>query len=366
MIREISLSNFKAFRDLQISFGNLTLLSGVNGSGKSTILQSLGALRQSHDAECLRMNGGLLLNGAYVNLGVGKDVLCEYSDTPIVGMSVESEFGRHSWRFAYAENDDMLRMIDRPPDTFQVPRWLGRGFQFLRADRVGPAVVYPKSYDVSVRRRFLGVHGQFAPYFLSVHQDEVVNKGRLHSGGLSARLIDQVNYWLSEISPGVSVMASEIGGADLAQIYFRYGGSAGLDSSNDYRPTNVGFGLSYVLPLILACLAAQVGDTLIFENPEAHLHPRGQTIMGQLISRAASDGVQIILETHSDHLLNGVRLAVKGAVIEAAAVRLHFCQKRTDGKGSEIVSPNVDDGGRISDWPTGFFDEWERVLLELV
>lgn len=88
--------------------------------------------------------------------------------------------------------------------------------------------------------------------------------------------------------------------------------------------------------------------------------------MGQLISRAASDGVQIILETHSDHLLNGVRLAVKGAVIEAAAVRLHFCQKRTDGKGSEIVSPNVDDGGRISDWPTGFFDEWERVLLELV
>ncbi|SFN34738.1 AAA family ATPase [Dokdonella immobilis] len=366
MIRKLSLQNFKSFRESEISFGMLTLLSGINGSGKSTILQSLGALKQSFDAGSLGLRGGLLLNGEYVELGVGKDVLCEYSDAPNVGISVETDDTTHSWTFAYAESDDMLLMTAAPPPSAGTPRWLSSGFQFLRADRIAPAVVYPKSYNESVRRRFLGIHGQYAPYFLSVHQDEQIGDGRLRQDGTSSRLLDQVNAWLSEISPGVSVSAVEIGGADLAQLLFRYGGSAGLDSSNDYRPTNVGFGLSHVLPIITACLAARTGDIVILENPEAHLHPRGQVVMGELLSRAANDGVQVIVESHSDHLLNGMRLAVKNSLIRSEYVKLHFCRRKKDGRGSELTSPNVDSGGRVSEWPPGFFDEWERTLMDLV
>lgn len=366
MIKSLSLKNFKSFQEVTIPFGSLTLLSGVNGSGKSTILQSLGVLKQSYDAGCLGLHGGLLLNGDYVELGVGKDVLCEYSDASEIAIEVATDDHVHSWHFAYAEGDDMLQMTSCPPNPFTVPQWLAGGFQFLRADRVAPSVVYPKSYNESVRKRFLGVRGQFAPYFLSVHQDEVVSNGRLRADGNSTRILDQVNAWLTEISPGVSVTPSEIGGADLAQLFFKYGGSAGLDSSNYYRPTNVGFGLSYVLPLIVACLAARDGDTVLLENPEAHLHPRGQTAMGELISRAANDGVQIVVESHSDHLLNGIRLAVKKSLIGTHAVRLHFCLRKADLEGSELISPTLDSDGRISDWPDGFFDEWERALMELV
>lgn len=366
MIKKLWLNSFKAFSEAEIPLGPLTLLSGVNGSGKSTVLQSLGALKQSFDAECLSLKGGLLLNGDYVDLGVGKDVLCEYSEEQQISIGFETDRSAYIWIFAYKENDDLLQIVSDVPSPFEVPQWLSGGFQFLRADRIAPAVVYPKSFNQTIRKRSLGVRGQYAPYFLTVHQDEPISSGRARNDAVSSRLIDQVNAWLGEISPGVSVSASEIGGADLAQLLYRYGGSAGLGSSNDYRPTNVGFGLTYVLPIVIACLSARENDLLLLENPEAHLHPRGQSAMGDLIARTANDGVQVIVESHSDHLLNGIRLAVRNKRIEPAHVQIHFFQRGKSGVGAQFSSPVIDGNGRLSNWPDGFFDEWERSLMELV
>lgn len=366
MINKLWLNSFKAFASAEIPLGRLTLLSGVNGSGKSTVLQSLGALKQSFDAECLSLRGGLLLNGDYVDLGVGKDVLCEHSEEQQISIGFETDRSAYMWVFAYKENDDLLQIVRDVPSPFDIPQWLAGGFQFLRADRIGPAVVFAKSFNESIRKRSLGVRGQYAPYFLAVHQDESIRLGRARNDVVSLRLIDQVNAWLGDISPGVSVSASEIGGADLAQLLYRYGGSAGLGSSNDYRPTNVGFGLTYVLPIVVACLSAREGDLLLFENPEAHLHPRGQSAIGDLIARTANDGVQVVVESHSDHLLNGIRLAVRKRRIEPDWVRVHFFQRGDSGVGAKFSSPVIDGSGRLSDWPDGFFDEWERSLLELV
>lgn len=366
MITSIALRSFKAFENVAIPIRPLTLLSGVNGSGKSTILQSLGVLKQSFDAGCLTARGGLLLNGEYVDLGVGKDVLFEHSNSQEISIEIADSEGLLSLSFAYAENDDLLQFFGDFPGSFEVPRWLSGGFHFLRADRIAPAVVYPKSFNETVRRRSLGVRGQYTPYFLAVNQDESVAEARMRSEISGGRLLDQVNAWLGEISPGVSVSASEIRGADLAQLLFRYGGSAGLGSSNDYRPTNVGFGLTYILPIIVACLSAKAGDILLIENPEAHLHPRGQSSMGELIARAARDGVQMIVESHSDHLLNGIRLAVRRGLVSVDDVQLHFCTREAGSRGSVFLSPSMDKNGRLSDWPDGFFDEWERLLMELV
>ena len=101
-------------------------------------------------------------------------------------------------------------------------------------------------------------------------------------------------------------------------------------SSNKYRATNVGFGLSYVFPVIVAALAARAGDLLIIENPEAHIHPKGQMRLGQLLSLAAASGVQVVIETHSDHVLNGIRLAVHERKISHEIVRLHFFERAGD------------------------------------
>ncbi|WP_180834594.1 AAA family ATPase, partial [Vibrio parahaemolyticus] len=66
-----------------------------------------------------------------------------------------------------------------------------------------------------------------------------------------------------------------------------------------------------VLPIVLALLVTKPGGLVIIENPEAHLHPKGQSYLGRLIQRTAEAGVQVIIETHSDHLLNGIRVAAR-------------------------------------------------------
>jgi predicted ATPase len=366
LITSIQLENFKSFEFANVNIGALTLMTGVNGSGKSTILQSIAVLRQSLEANGLNGEEGLLLNGEYLSLGVGRDVLYEHAESRDIGITIIKKNQSYGWKFEYAETSDMLRALQGPDlDTLRAPLFTAN-VQYLRADRVAPAVVFPKSYSHAVRKRFLGVQGQYAAHFLAHYQDELVSEKRRREISVGAGLLDQVGAWLSEISPGVVIGSKEVNGADLAQLWYRFGGRAGLASSNEYRPTNVAFGLTYVLPVIVGCLSAQPGDLLLIENPEAHLHPRGQSLMGELLSVTASNGVQIICESHSEHVLNGIRLAVKRQLIQPAEVKIHFCEASPNGRGSILQSPVISADGRLSDWPVLFFDEWERALMELI
>src|SRR5262249_43391637 len=142
----------------------------------------------------------------------------------------------------------------------------------------------------------------------------------------------------------------------------------GRITSNPYRATNVGFGLTYTLPILIAALALPPGGLLLVENAEAHLHPQAQVRMGELLSLAASGGVQVIAETHSDHVLNGVRLAVKAGDIPPESVALRYFDRSNPEMelSSRVQSMHVDGNGRIDNWPPGFFDEWDKSLEELL
>ncbi|MCQ4437669.1 AAA family ATPase, partial [Clostridioides difficile] len=83
------------------------------------------------------------------------------------------------------------------------------------------------------------------------------------------------------------------------------------DSLSGLSSFNVGFGITYVLSIITLVLSAEPGDILIIENPEAHVHPRGQIELGKFLALASKSGIQIIVETHSDHIFNGMRLFIK-------------------------------------------------------
>jgi hypothetical protein len=91
-----------------------------------------------------------------------------------------------------------------------------------------------------------------------------------------------------------------------------------------------GFGLTYVLPVIVLILKAKPGDFIIVENPESHLHPAGQAKIAEMYAIAANNGVQIIVETHSDHFLNGVRVATKNKVIAPDKSQIYFFEKQKD------------------------------------
>jgi predicted ATPase len=230
--------------------------------------------------------------------------------------------------------------------------------------------------EFSVRQmKEIGTKGEYTAHFLSLNEDKIIPDTKLSHPNVkisqptssdpetkSQALIDQVEAWMGEISPGTRITISPKPDIDLISMQYSYG------DSKLYRATNVGFGISYILPIIVAILASEPGTLILLENPEAHLHPKGQSKMGELLALAASCGVQIIVETHSDHLLNGIRLAVHDGKIEPEEVQLHYFQ-RQEKEGmmvSEVTSPNIDKNGRIDEWPDGFFDEWEKNLITLL
>jgi predicted ATPase len=386
LIEEIEIANFKAFSTAWIRFGRYTLLSGLNSSGKSTVLQALAVLRQAGPDLYADPDGpgGLALNGDLVQLGTGRDVLHESYEAapdtqPEIGFRLTTQDSReHAWRFRYGPEADFLHMTYCSP-SYDAGPWAGdedsldqaretpsifrEGFQYLKADRINPAVTYPRSYEMSVRRGFLGTRGEYAIDYLLHHQDEPVAAKVLHPSGASPRLLAQAEAWMGEICPGVRIQAAAIEQTDLARLSFQFA-QAGQLTSEQRRPTNVGFGLTYVLPVVIACLTAKPDALLLLENPEAHIHPQGQSAMARLTCAAAAAGAQVIVETHSDHILNGVRLAVKRELLAAEDVVLQYFQ-RGDG-GISILSPAMGPDGMLSQWPPGFFDEWDRSLDQLL
>lgn len=380
MIESLELHNIKAFQAARVRLAPLTLLSGVNAVGKSTVLQALALLRQSAAAGLLEPGGGLLLNGDLVELGTGADLLhddptVDDAGDPFVEIALTGAGERAAWRAAYRSFEDrtadLLRLTDPVPS---VPAYLSHdAFQYLRADRIVPAVTYPKSYEITVRRRSLGARGEHTANYLRVHGDSEVPALLRHPGAASASLLRSTEAWLQELCPGVNLETSDIAGADLVQLSYGFFGRAGLAAPTiRYRPTNVGFGLTYALPIVVSCLAAGRDGLVLLENPEAHLHPRGQSALARLCALAGASGAQVIVETHSDHVLNGVRLAVKDGAIGAGEVALHYFARRLETTPERpvpavtIQTPTVGPDGMISAWPAGFFDEWDHALDRLL
>ncbi len=132
------------------------------------------------------------------------------------------------------------------------------------------------------------------------------------------------------------------------------------------RAPNTGFGISYVLPIVVAALRTEVDGLLLVENPEAHLHPVGQSMIGRFLAQVAADGTQIFLETHSDHVLNGIRVAVAEgrATLSPDQTVMHFF-KSEDDDGPIHQSMKLNRTGQLSAWPTGFFDQTQIDLAVL-
>ncbi len=166
----------------------------------------------------------------------------------------------------------------------------------------------------------------------------------------------QSERWLSAIARPTQLQASWLPGTNAATVRFRPPNVR----ADWMRPSNVGFGLSYALPVVVGGLVASIDRILIVENPEAHLHPAGQSEIGRFLATIAASGVQTIVETHSDHVLNGIRHAIAlGGALEPEDAVFHFLSSE------DTVAIDVDARGALSSWPAGFFDQGERDLTDL-
>ena len=166
----------------------------------------------------------------------------------------------------------------------------------------------------------------------------------------------QAEAWLSRLVRPIQIEARRIPGSGLATLRFRECAVAEWT-----RPANVGFGLSYALPIVVAGLTIPAGRLLIVENPEAHLHPAGQSAMAEFLARVAASGVQVIVETHSDHVVNGLRRAVATErLLPASEIAIYAFGG--DGTATRI---EVTDVGTLSAWPEQFFDQLQKDLLAI-
>ena len=251
------------------------------------------------------------------------------------------------------ENPATLRYL-LPIDVDEAAKSLAskvRDLTYITAEREGPREVYRLEDQHTVAT--VGPEGENAVSVLYRGRDERIADELLLRGN-APTLFHQVQARLDTFFQGCAL--------DLQQVPNANAVTMGIRTSPDtrfLRPIHCGFGITQILPIIVATLSAAKGNILMIENPEVHLHPAGQARMGQFLADAAHTGVQVVVETHSDHVLNGIRRSVKAGRVPAGEVAIHFLRPWS-ADSDQVLSPTLDSSGNIDVWPDGFFDQFDK------
>lgn len=379
MLNRIDLHGFKCFDLLKLPLADLTLLSGTNASGKSSVLQALALLHQTmRDNE---WSSRLLLNGDAIKLGTVSDVVDKEHGRRTLEIGLLDEQSDCHWSFS-GERAEMSMSVDQVvvnDATIEQPKKLQyllpplpdnqtnestddflqsnidslasrlRGLTYITAERIGPR----EFYSIEETATVVGTAGEHAVSVLHLGRDERVLEDLIVNGIPPTRL-RQVEARMRQFFPGCGLEVRQVPQTNAVTLGLRTS-----EATDFLRPIHVGFGLTQILPIIVAALSASKGDLLLIENPEVHLHPAGQALMGQFLAEVAKAGVQVIVETHSDHVLNGIRRAIKEQRLTPEQVVIHFFKPRTENR-PQVLSPQLDRQGNIDTWPEGFFDQFDK------
>ena len=369
MLNQLDLNTFKCFELLRLPLSPLTLLCGTNASGKSSVLQSIALLHQTmRDHE---WSTRLMLNGSLTKLGTVTDVVDQLTGRGSLDIGLIDQDITCRWKFSGERQDMSLKVnrvetgdivynnpaelrfllpVDAAPASISLASRV-RDLTYITAEREGPRETYLLEDQHAVR--VVGPQGQNAVSVLYRGRDEHIAT-ELMVEGIAPTLLHQLGARLSSFFFGCAIDVQQVPNANAVTL--------GIRTSNDtgfLRPVHCGFGITQILPIIVATLSLTKGSIMLIENPEVHLHPAGQALMGQLLAEAAHAGIQTIVETHSDHVLNGIRRSVKSERILAEEVAIHFFRQRFPG-AAQVLSPTLDSSGNIDVWPEGFFDQFDK------
>lgn len=391
MITGIYLKNFKCFKEVKLPFSPLTLLTGFNAGGKSSTFQGLLLLAQSMRSD--RRTPILSLNSELVRLGTPGEIIYNKAteNEIIIGMETDDihlKFfvtedsnqnalhgnGLRISRILAVNHGDTVEDITPEndhrsflsaishPDVMTLINSLS-DLVYISAIRGGTNDVFPAPDRPQSVYGDVGVQGEYAPWWFYHQMDEPVDKERCHPSEEARTLRRQFNAWAGELFPGAQGNVQPIEKTGLLRLELR------ISEVEDWRrPANIGYGLTYAFPVLVAGLLARPGQIVIIDSPEAHLHPQGQSRIGHFLAHMAASGVHVIVETHSDHVLNGVRLALQKKTIPPEKVAIHFFNcpgANVFNAQAPIISPAVDGNGNLSEWPEGFFDQSEKDMASL-
>lgn len=367
MIKEIRLRNFKVFEDESFNIKPLTLITGVNGMGKSTLIQSLLLLKQNYELGYLfNQKKKLRLKHDFVNLESVGDICYTFAKEKSIEISIiDNNDNEYQWKLDANDTGSEEAEYVYAGDNINELSLFNDRFIFLEAERWGPRAVYNKT-ESRAYNTSLGIQGELTPAYLNnaLSNNEVIGMVGMKHPNLKddkIQLTENVNAWMAQIMqiPTLKASTTEI---DKDKIKLEYGMSG--TKGKKYSALQVGFGFTYCLPVVVSLLRAKENDLLLFENPEAHLHPSAQVELGKLIALAASNGAQIIIESHSDHILNSLRLARKEGIISKDDLNVIFVQ-RYFGESDDVDVTYTDeisitDEGKLTARPKKFFDSWDK------
>lgn len=371
MITKLHLRNFKSHRDTELNMKPLTLISGVNNVGKSSVLQSLLLMRQTYKKG--RLGIGLDLNKPLVSLGVGNDILYKLAKEPIMSIEINTDFTNYSFRYdvGQALNDSFIPAVEQRLElkSISTDALFNNDFQYLSASRLAGVSDYPlASYEVNIERQISLANGQgeLLGNFLHTYRAEpTFNYITMGVDDEPIALLDQVVYWERLISAGITIDVQQKPDKTGFNIIYGSKGQEGKKSIEGLRAENIGYGVSYSLSVVTALLSAKPGALIMIENPEAHLHPEGQSELARLMCLVAQRGIQVIVETHSDHIVNGVlvnckRFEKEGCGIDRENVSMCYFSGQDEEHAVIYEEVKILQDGQIEYQPKGFFDRVER------
>lgn len=367
MLENFRIRNFKCFNDELFNFSKLNLLTGINGRGKSSLIQAILLLSQSCSDDTSMSFRRLNINGSLIKLGCFNDVKnrqtpkntllsfeisLQKSNVPhtkiVLDYNESSEFSDG----ILVNNSDNNAQMDLADELMDVC--------YISANRSGPVKYFDK-YEYAQKDYLVNPNGTNVLNIIA--RDEQLLSGQVHQnlylGNDAVSLSQQIQEWMAYIMNG---FAFELKGKenDSSTLYLRMSNNANPEK---FSPVNMGFGYSYILPIIVAGLSRPVNNRiLIVENPEAHLHPQAQSRIAEFLARVSSTGIQVFIETHSEHILNGCRVACLKNDIKIGVDDFIIQYFNEDFTRSEI---KLEKNGKITEWPSGFFDQQSIDLAEL-
>ena len=358
VISKIELKNFKCHSSFCEDFNNLTILAGENSAGKSSIIQSLLLFdTATHSAE----DSVFTLNVRGINLGNASGIITESSGSDKTEITLHINNQPNHLQLAVAEDNDVSFKVSRNHTKEKL-----HNLFYINAERLGPRAVN----SISSQNPFdVGTHGENAVYIVN-QLDSIIKKlDFVYKEGKDkwqhfseiTKFSAIVEECLQRIIPGTKLRVKT--NAEQGTSAIRYSNGYGAD----VIPTATGFGITYVLPIIVQSLVSLLFSdaVLIVENPEAHLHPYSQSQLGRFLAEISALGTQLIIETHSEHIINGCRLRL-AETEQFDIARIIFFSRNNDTPENKYDVIKIDRAGELSAWPKGFFDQSEHDLLEVI
>ncbi|KAI4451665.1 hypothetical protein C823_006225 [Eubacterium plexicaudatum ASF492] len=266
MIKKLKLKNFKCFSNIELELGNVTLLAGANGCGKSSLIHALLLLRQS--IEQGNHLGSLCLYGKYIDLGFAKEIIYENADEKELSIEITNESEEYLKFAPQYEADKYILEVEKAEykDILKINKFnlFSTSFEYLSAERIPPQNIFSAiSFEEA-----LGKEGQNTISFLEKYGLKIQVDSKLCvEDTKQSYLLYQANAWLDILFNGFKLNISKLAEADAVSLRYQEQGENHV--SIPHRAINVGFGITYVLPILVALLKAKKDDFIIIENPEA-------------------------------------------------------------------------------------------------